>query len=799
MNFNLKRLFPALILTSALVPTLAQGQTLDSEQSAFLTLINNYRAQNGAGALQVSAALQNSSMWMSTDMATKNYFSHTDSLGRDPGTRIASFGYTYYPWGENIAAGNSDAQNTLNQWINACDADASGVCTYAHRMNMLNPSFKAIGIGRAYGASSTYRWYWTTDFGGVVDSTPTPPPAPAPTISSFSASPSSINAAQAANLSWSVSGATSLTIDNGVGTVTGLTSKSVAPSQTTTYTLTASNGSGSSTARATVTVNAVTKDTQAPSIPVITSATAASSKEVDLNWSASNDNVGVTGYQIFRNGTLLTSVSGATLSYADLTVTPSTAYSYTLKAYDAAGNTSSSSGAAGVTTPAAPVSGNCAPVAGAFTGCYYNNTTLSGTPVLQRTDNQINFDWWFGSPGPALSPGNFSARWQGTFTFAQASYLFTVTASDGIRLYIDGALVLNQWKDQAASSYSVIQNLSAGSHLIVVEYYEHTGLGSAHLTWQYNGPAPQTPAITAFSASPTSITAGQPATLSWAVSGATSVTIDNGIGSVTNLTSTVVYPATTTTYVLTATNASGSTTAQATVTVNTAVTDKQPPSTPTLTSATAKGPGEVDLAWTASNDNVGVTGYQISRNGSVLTSVSGATLAYADTSVNASTNYSYSVKAYDAAGNFSAQSNTMQTGTPAPPVSGSCSAATGAFTGCYYNNTTLTGIPVQTRTDSQINFDWTGFNPSPGPQVTANNFSVRWQGIFNFAQGNYTFTAITSDGVRVYIDGKLVINQWNDHLPSIYTAQQSLSQGNHLIVMEYYEHSGFASAHLSWQ
>jgi hypothetical protein len=91
-----------------------------------------------------------------------------------------AFGYTYTPAGENIAAGYSDAQSALNQWINACDADSSGNCTYAHRQNMLNASFVVIGIGRAYNASSLYGWYWTTDFGGVVDqtiNTNNPPPS----------------------------------------------------------------------------------------------------------------------------------------------------------------------------------------------------------------------------------------------------------------------------------------------------------------------------------------------------------------------------------------------------------------------------------------------------------------------------------------------------------------------------------------------------------------------------------------------------------------------------------------------
>ncbi len=101
--------------------------------------------------------------------------------------RLAAFGYPYYPSGENIAAGSSTAQGAFDQWKNACDPDAWGACTYAHRLNMLNRNYMVIGVGRAYGSASTYGWYWTTDFGGYVDAvlagtTPTPTPAPVPAI-----------------------------------------------------------------------------------------------------------------------------------------------------------------------------------------------------------------------------------------------------------------------------------------------------------------------------------------------------------------------------------------------------------------------------------------------------------------------------------------------------------------------------------------------------------------------------------------------------------------------------------------
>src|ERR1700730_4238443 len=205
----------------------ASVPVLDSQQLAFLTLINNYRAQNGAGPLQLSIALANSSQWMSNDMASKNYFSHTDSLGRNPYTRMAAFGYPYGPAGENIAAGASDAQTMLNLWQTACDPDASGQCTYAHRQNMLNPSYVVIGIGRAFNGASIYKWYWTTDFGGFLD--PTIPLATPPAIASFSAAPSQIVAGQRSTLTWSVSGANTVSLNNGIGDVSNLTSTSVSP------------------------------------------------------------------------------------------------------------------------------------------------------------------------------------------------------------------------------------------------------------------------------------------------------------------------------------------------------------------------------------------------------------------------------------------------------------------------------------------------------------------------------------------------------------------------------------------
>jgi len=159
----------AFLLVSA--ATTSPAAALDGEEQAFLGMINSYRAQNGLGPLSLNDQLNTASKWMSQDMGAHNYFSHTDSQGRDPFARMAAFGYNYNTWrGENLAAGTDSAQAAFDMWRNSA----------GHNANMLNGNFTVIGIGRAYTPSSGFGWYWTTDFGGAGGGQPAPPPPPPP-------------------------------------------------------------------------------------------------------------------------------------------------------------------------------------------------------------------------------------------------------------------------------------------------------------------------------------------------------------------------------------------------------------------------------------------------------------------------------------------------------------------------------------------------------------------------------------------------------------------------------------------
>ena len=93
-----------------------------------------------------------------------------------------------------------------------------------------------------------------------------------------------------------------------------------------------------------------TPDTIPPSVPTGLSVIAVSSNQINLSWNVSTDNVAVAGYKVYRNGTLISTLSSL-LSYSDTGLTPTTGYSYTVAAYDAAGNTSNQSTTVSVTTP----------------------------------------------------------------------------------------------------------------------------------------------------------------------------------------------------------------------------------------------------------------------------------------------------------------------------------------------------------------------------------------------------------------------------------------------------------------
>jgi hypothetical protein len=178
----------------------------------------------------------------------------------------------------------------------------------------------------------------------------------------------------------------------------------------------------------------------APQAPSNLAASVVSPTQVSLTWTP-ND-LTATGLRVLRStdGVNFSQVgpnlAPLTNSYQDTTASPATTYSYEIVAYGFYG-VSNPSNIAIVTTPDAPGTG--------LTGTYFSDEDLT-TPVLTRTDPTINFNWSTGSPDPIVPADGFSARWTGRVK-AQYSenYTFTFKADDGVRLWVNGQLLIDQW------------------------------------------------------------------------------------------------------------------------------------------------------------------------------------------------------------------------------------------------------------------------------------------------------------------------------------------------------------------
>jgi PA14 domain len=367
-----------------------------------------------------------------------------------------------------------------------------------------------------------------------------------------------------------------------------------------------------------------------------------------------------------------------------------------------------------------------------FTGEYFNNPGLNGTPVFVRDDPSINFNWGAGSPDPSIPTDNFSVRWTRWYYFNPAgSYTFTMTSDDGGRLWIDGALLIDMWWDHAPLARATTLSLTAGYHLVRMEYYEHTGGAQAQL------------AITSSASYPdwkgeyydNQVLAGSP-----------KLTINNaainfnwGTGSPDPLIPSNHFSARWTrnqwfdagTYKFTATADDG-------IRVwvgGTVLIDQwhdQPPTTYTLIITLPAGESPLRVEY-----------YQ-DTGGAV------AIFAWA-------------------------------------PVA----AGGSAWTGRYFNNPSLSGAPVFVRSDPNLNFNWGTSGPAAG--ISAGNFSAKWDSVQNASSATFYSVYVTvDDGVRVSVDGALVIDQWRDQSPTSFAATMYLAAGPHTWQVEYYQHLGGA-------
>jgi uncharacterized protein YkwD len=158
----------AFILGGLFASPARAAASYSTDEIAFVQLLNDYRVSNGLQPLLVSDAISEACDRHNSDMGKYGFFDHYTvssdwfAAGASPWDRMAASGYDYNTYkGENIAAGYSTAAAVFEGWRNSP----------GHNANMLNGTFSVIGVSVVYVGGSPYGFYWTTDFGGYVDST----------------------------------------------------------------------------------------------------------------------------------------------------------------------------------------------------------------------------------------------------------------------------------------------------------------------------------------------------------------------------------------------------------------------------------------------------------------------------------------------------------------------------------------------------------------------------------------------------------------------------------------------------
>lgn len=156
LTFAGLQLAPSIAVATSNCWVEAEDSPLDGEEQAALDEINTARANSGLAPLALSPSLTRAARWKAADLAGGTPFDHDDGF-RTWAQRLRDCGYPTTWARENLAAGYARGGDTVRQWMD------SG----PHRANILAGDMRAVGIARR--AGGVYGWYWTADFGSVVD------------------------------------------------------------------------------------------------------------------------------------------------------------------------------------------------------------------------------------------------------------------------------------------------------------------------------------------------------------------------------------------------------------------------------------------------------------------------------------------------------------------------------------------------------------------------------------------------------------------------------------------------------
>jgi hypothetical protein len=394
-------------------------------------------------------------------------------------------------------------------------------------------------------------------------------------------------------------------------------------------------------------------------------------------------------------------------------------------------------------------------------GEYYDNVDLSGEPTLVRDDAEINFDWGNSAPTASLPMDNFSVRWTRSLDLEADTYDLFVRSDDGVRVWVDGNLIIDEWHLSAGDTHTATLALDAGTHLFKVEYYEQTGWAQVQFGYApaaaklYPDWKGEYWANLEMAGTPVLVQNEGQIDFDWGLgSAAAGLPVDNWSARWTR--QLTLEAASYRFYIVVDDGA------RLWVDDRLILESWQDGASRELT---------VDYLWDGKSHQVRAEYYE--HGGQAQMRLWWEKLG-------------------------------VPTATPAPtsaPTPGPTTLPTPDprypdWKGMYWANMELRGDPKLVQNESKIDFDWGIGSAAAG--LPADRFSARWERWHDFAPGTYVFSAQADNGIRFYLDGELLIDEWTSNGKIIYTVKRQLS-GPHWLQVEYYDNAGPALVRFDWK
>ncbi len=379
-------------------------------------------------------------------------------------------------------------------------------------------------------------------------------------------------------------------------------------------------------------------------------------------------------------------------------------------------------------------------------GEYYDNPSLIGDPQYIIEEARIDYDWGEDGP-PDLGSNYFSIRWTGIWDFEAGEYTLSAYADDGLRLWLDDDLLVDAWTAGMGDYEATVTIETAGLHYLKLEYFERTGDAAIQLHWRRTDLYPQWHGDYY----------GEP----WVEGGRqyaqkdSVIQFDWGEGCPDRLSP---HP-----YVCNRFSIGWA-------------------AEPLLELGTHR-----ILLYADEGYQLFIDGNKVQEAGWDLGPPYGAEDDWYDLHVAGTERHEITYNFHDQGG-------------PAEARLWIENLAHTEWTAQYFDNPTLTGAPMITQTEPAVFYDWGLGKPRTRPRLpSANGFSVRWSGPRYFHSGFYRFGLFADDGVRLSIDGELLVNEWHAGRGEYHSRLTYLGTGYHDVVIEYFEYEGEAEIRFWWE